>query len=64
MANKTLGTRQKLVFRLDPASSKPRNPLAQMAKRSGAGSHRKSISALRQALHRALKKTPIEGEPD
>lgn len=64
MANKTQATRQKLVFRLAPGLSKPRNPLVLNAKRSGAGSHRKSISSVRQALQRALKKTPIEGEPD
>lgn len=64
MANKTQATRQKLVFRLDAKLSKPRNPLALSAKRSGAGSHRKSIASLRQALQRTLKKTPIKGEPD
>lgn len=64
MANKTQATRQKLVFRLTPGLSKPRNPLALKAQRSGAGSHRKSKSSIRQALQRALKKTPIAGEPD
>lgn len=64
MANKTLSTRQKLVFRLGPDLHKPRNPFALKAKRSGAGSHRKSIASLRQALKRSLKKNPIEGEPD
>ncbi|MDO8654391.1 MAG: hypothetical protein Q7R66_19645 [Undibacterium sp.] len=64
MANKTLGTRQKLVFRLDPALSKPRNLVAIAAKKSGAGSHQKSISSLRQAQKRVLKKIPVEGEPD
>ncbi|CAN5901106.1 hypothetical protein BH11PSE12_BH11PSE12_09050 [soil metagenome] len=64
MANKTLGTRQKMVFRLDPALSKPRNPHALAAKTSGAGSHQKSVASLRLAQKRALKKTPIESEPD
>ena len=64
MANKTMGTRQKLVVRLDPALSKPRNPIAQLAKRGGAGSHQKTASALRQAQKRALKKLPNEGEAD
>lgn len=27
MANKTLGTRQKLSFRIEPSQSKPRNPV-------------------------------------
>lgn len=64
MANKTLGTRQKLVFRLDPAQVKPRNPVAALAKRSGAGSHQKNSAALRQAQKQALKKLPIKGEGD
>lgn len=64
MANKSLGTRQKLVFRLDPAQTKPRNPLALAAKQSGAGSHQKSTSSIRQAQKINLKKIPIEGEQD
>lgn len=64
MANKTLGTRQKLVFRLDPAQVKPRNPVAALAKRGGAGIHQKSSAALRQAEKQALKKLPIKGEGD
>ncbi|MBR7745737.1 hypothetical protein [Undibacterium baiyunense] len=64
MANKTLGTRQKLVFRLDPAQSKPRNPVAALAKRGGAGSHQKNAAALRQAQKQALKKLPIDTEQD
>ncbi|AZP11675.1 MULTISPECIES: hypothetical protein [Undibacterium] len=64
MAKKTLSTRQKLVFRLTPSLSKPRNLVAITAQKSGAGSHQKSVSSLRQAGKRALKKTPIEVEPD
>lgn len=64
MANKTLGTRQKLSFRLDPVQTKPRNPIAALAKRGGAGSHQKNNAALRQAHKQALKKLPIEGEGD
>lgn len=64
MANKTLGTRQKLSFRLDPAQTKPRNPIAALAKRGGAGSHQKNSAALRQAEKQALKKLPIKGEGD
>lgn len=64
MANKSLGTRQKMVFRLDPIQTKPRNPMALAAKRSGAGSHQKSLSSIRQKQKLALKKIPEEGEPD
>lgn len=64
MANKSLGTRQKLTFRLDPAQSKPRNPVALVAKQSGAGSHQKSMSSIRQTQKISLKKIPIEGEQD
>ena len=62
MANKTMGTRQKLVFRLDPVQSKPRNPIALAAKRGGAGSHQKTASAIRQADKQNLKKLVIKGE--
>ncbi len=64
MANKSLGTRQKLVFRLDPAQTKPRNPVALAAKQSGAGSHQKSQSSIRQAQKIILKKIPIVGDQD
>ncbi len=64
MANKSLGTRQKMVFRLEPIQTKPRNPVALAAKRSGAGSHQKSLSSIRQKQKLALKKIPEEGEPD
>lgn len=64
MANKSLGTRQKMVFRLEPIQTKPRNPMALAAKRSGAGSHQKSLSSIRQKQKLALKKIPEEGEPD
>lgn len=64
MANKSLGTRQKLIFRLDPAQTKPRNPVALAAKQTGAGSHQKSISSIRQTQKINLKKIPIEGEQD
>ena len=57
MANKTLGTRQKLVFRAQPAHSvKPRNPVAVAAKARNAGVHGKTVSAKRQLQRRALKK--------
>lgn len=64
MANKTMGTRQKLVFRLDATQSKPRNPVVQGMKTSGAGSHKKSVSAQRQVHKQVLKKLPIDGEAD
>lgn len=47
MANKTLGTRQKMVFRL-PQSAAPRNPYAQLAKQRKAGPHEKSKGAQRR----------------
>lgn len=64
MANKTMGTRQKLVFRLDATQSKPRNLVAQSMKISGAGSHKKSNASQRQLHKQALKKLPIDGEAD
>ena len=64
MANKTLGTRQKLTFRLDPNQIKPRNPVALAAKQSGAGSHQKSTASIRRTQKISLKKIPIEGEQD
>ena len=64
MANKTLGTRQKLVFRLDPLQCKPRNPIALATKTSGAGSHKKPPAALRRAQKQALKKLPLDSDPD
>jgi hypothetical protein len=64
MANKTMGTRQKLVFRLDAAQSKPRNLVVQVMKLSGAGSHKKSNASQRQEHKQALKKLPIDGEAD
>jgi hypothetical protein len=64
MANKSLGTRQKLIFRLDPAQTKPRNPVVLAAKQSGAGSHQKSKSSIRQTQKIILKKIPIKGDQD
>lgn len=66
MANKTLRTRQKLVFRvtLTPRQQKPRNPVAMAAGLRAAGSHRKSAAALRQAQRRALKKTLADSGED
>jgi hypothetical protein len=64
MANKTLATRQKLVFRLDPNQSKPRNRVHMGSQQSGAGSHQKSVSSIRLTQKRLLKKTPVENEPD
>ncbi len=64
MAKKTLQTRQKLVFRIDPALNKLRNPIALQAKSSGAGSHRKPPAALRRAAKLALKKLPTKDETD
>ncbi|WP_394780130.1 hypothetical protein [Undibacterium sp.] len=60
MANKTLGTRQKLSFRIEPAQSKPRNPVAIAAKQRAAGPHKKTASAVRQAQKLAVKKGDTE----
>lgn len=57
MADKTLGTRQKLVFRAQPAHSvKPRNPFTLAAKARNAGAHGKTASAKRQLQRHALRK--------
>jgi hypothetical protein len=63
MANKALSKRQKLVIRVQPSQKalKPRNPIAIAAKQRVAGSHEKSVSAVRQLQNRALKK--ILSEP-
>ncbi|MCI1016917.1 MULTISPECIES: hypothetical protein [Herbaspirillum] len=57
MANKTLGTRQKLSFRVEPSQSRPRNPVALAAQQraGGAGPHRKNASAQRQQLKAELQ---------
>lgn len=60
MANRTHGTRQKMVFRL-PAT-RPRNPLALRARQQAAGPHRKTVGAVRAAQRRAVKK--LLGESD
>jgi hypothetical protein len=62
MANKSLGNRQKLVFRVTATQSKPRNPVAVAAKLRAAGPHRPSTSSLRSQQKRLLKKTPIDSE--
>jgi len=54
MANKTLKTRQKLVFRL-PAQ-KPRNPVAQAARERHAGAHGTSRGGERSAERALLQK--------
>ena len=75
MANRTLGTRQKLVFRgpdKGPGKagslSKPRNPLVVPALLRKAGVHEKTPGALRQAskreLSRQLEKSAGKGWPD
>jgi len=62
MANKTLGTRQKLSFRIEPSQKgmKPRNPVAVAAKQRAAGPHKKTASAVRQVQKRSIKKTLTE----
>lgn len=58
MANKSLGTRQKLSFRIEPSQqiAKPRNPVAVAAKLRAGGSHQKTVSAERQQQKRSIKK--------
>jgi len=62
MANKSLGTRQKLSFRIEPSqqSTKPRNPVAVAAKSRKGGPHQKSPSSLRQEQKHLLKKIVVE----
>lgn len=58
MANRTLGTRQKLVFRNPDGVRKggPRNPLVVPALQRKAGPHEKSPGAKRQEAKRSLLK--------
>jgi len=60
MANRTHGTRQKMVFRVPLA--KPRNVFALQARQKAAGAHRKDRGALRAAERRVVKKLLGEGE--
>ncbi|HEY8099669.1 MAG TPA: hypothetical protein VIF82_02870 [Burkholderiaceae bacterium] len=62
MANKSLGTRQKLSFRIEPSqqTTKPRNPVAVAAQSRKGGPHQKSQSSLRQGQKRLLKKIVID----
>ena len=66
MANKALATRQKMMLRVQPVQqlSKPRNPLAALAKARTAGAHAKPLSSERQAAKRQLKKVPLVPEDD
>ena len=66
MANKALATRQKMMLRVQPVGqlSKPRNPLAALAKARAAGPHAKPLSSERQAAKRQLKKAPLVSEDD
>ncbi len=58
MANRTLGTRQKLVFRNPDGGRQaaPRNPLVVPALQRKAGPHEKSPGAKRQEAKRSLLK--------
>jgi hypothetical protein len=66
MANKALATRQKMMLRVAPVQqlSKPRNPVAALAKVRSAGAHAKPLSTERQAAKRQLKKAPLVPEDD
>jgi hypothetical protein len=63
MANKTLGTRQKLTFRIEPSTragtARPRNVLVPLARGRKAGAHTASGHAERQRgradVRRALR---------
>lgn len=66
MANKGMGTRQKLSFRVEPSqrAAKPRNPIAIAARQraGGAGPHRKGESGERQRLKSELVKKLASGD--
>ena len=66
MANKALATRQKMMLRAQPVQqlSKPRNPVAALAKARSAGAHAKPLSSERQAARQQLKKAPLVPEDD
>jgi hypothetical protein len=66
MANKALATRQKMMLRVAPVqqASKPRNPVAALAKARSAGAHAKPLSTQRQAAKQQLKKAPLVPEDD
>ncbi|MDB5745866.1 MAG: hypothetical protein JWP72_714 [Massilia sp.] len=69
MANKALATRQKMMLRVQPVQhvqqlSKPRNPVAPLAKARAAGAHAKPLSSERQAAKQQLKKAPLVPEDD
>lgn len=66
MANKALATRQKMMLRVAPVQqlTKPRNPVAALAKARSAGAHAKPLSTERQAAKQQLKKAPLVLEDD
>jgi hypothetical protein len=66
MANKALATRQKMRIRVEPSQSfsKPRNPVAALAKARAAGPHERSKSAERQAAKRAIARAKLKTDPD
>jgi hypothetical protein len=66
MANKALATRQKMMLRVQPVQqlSKPRNPVAALAKARSAGAHARPLSSERQVAKQQLKKAPLVPEDD
>jgi hypothetical protein len=66
MANKALGTRQKMTIRMEPAQKalKPRNSVAPAARKRAAGAHGKSASAQRQLHDRLSKKRMSAADQD
>ena len=66
MANKALATRQKMMLRVQPVQqlSKPRNPVAALAKARAAGPHAKPLSTERHEAKQQLKKAPLVLDDD
>ncbi|MCK4123825.1 hypothetical protein HFK83_15805 [Ralstonia pseudosolanacearum] len=60
MANKTLGTRQKLTFRIEPSTragtARPRNILVPLARGRKAGAHTDGDHAERQRDHADVRR--------
>ncbi|MGA3844947.1 hypothetical protein ACI2S3_14580 [Ralstonia nicotianae] len=60
MANKTLGTRQKLTFRIEPSTragtARPRNILVPLARGRKAGAHTDGDHAERQRGHADVRR--------
>lgn len=64
MANKALGTRQKLTFRIVASQQMPRNPGALAAKQRAAGPHKKTNAVQHQMIEQRLLKKRAEPDQD